>query len=409
MTHDPRPGRDERGIALLMSLVVLFVIAVVALAMLMNVQSETKITSHGLRTAEAYNNALAGVGEAVSTLRAGNGPQNTSAPRSTAQVLLLAPGSTLPSYGADTTAYPTQQPSGAFLTYSTTGKSTDALTIAYKTNKARTLVYRYDPTQTPAINTTSGYPIYVITSTGTSGGDRRRIVTEVCQKPIIANTKGALAANVDIEFNGTSDVCGYNHRIDTPSGTHGVHPGGACVAYELGTNDMPGGWSTGGVTSQGASTQGGSPAPYVQNQTGFYAGPWEALGMNQSEFYSWMGNPTTTIPASANGNYYYDNDNVAQNQSASLVLNGVAGQGLLYVDGDLHINGGFEWRGLIYVEGDFAINGQAWVLGGIIVRGITSVKCANGTAIVLYSKDAIEQNIAHAGSYITLSWKEMNN
>jgi hypothetical protein len=62
---------------------------------------------------------------------------------------------------------------------------------------------------------------------------------------------------------------------------------------------------------------------------------------------------------------------------------------------------------LIYVEGDLKINGTTWILGAMIVRGVTELKIANGTATILFSKDAIEQQIAkHGGQFATLSWRE---
>jgi hypothetical protein len=44
--------------------------------------------------------------------------------------------------------------------------------------------------------------------------------------------------------------------------------------------------------------------------------------------------------------------------------NGVDGEGLLYIDGDLNLNSNFSYKGLIYCEGDITVNGNAWVLGG---------------------------------------------
>ena len=43
------------------------------------------------------------------------------------------------------------------------------------------------------------------------------------------------------------------------------------------------------------------------------------------------------------------------------------------MDGNLTLNAGFTYRGLIYVEGDLAVNGDAWVLGAVIVRGKTVI------------------------------------
>jgi len=107
-----------------------------------------------------------------------------------------------------------------------------------------------------------------------------------------------------------------------------------------------------------------------------------------------------------------DNDAIKQNgwlngNTASWTFNGGDGEGLLYVDGDLHINGSFNYRGMIYVEGDLTINGNAWILGGMIVRGKTSVKIANGSAVVLYSSEAMQQFITKYGGNIrTIAWKE---
>ena len=79
---------------------------------------------------------------------------------------------------------------------------------------------------------------------------------------------------------------------------------------------------------------------------------------------------------------------------------------MLYVDGDLTCNAGFTYRGLLYVEGDLKINGQAWVLGGVIVRGKTTLK-ANGGMTILYSADAITQALSkYGGQFVTLSWRE---
>ncbi len=72
------------------------------------------------------------------------------------------------------------------------------------------------------------------------------------------------------------------------------------------------------------------------------------------------------------------------------------------------MNGNFTYRGLVYVEGDLQINGGAWVLGGLIVKGITDIKLANGTASVFYSSEMISQAASSAGgSFQRLSWREV--
>ena len=182
--------------------------------------------------------------------------------------------------------------------------------------------------------------------------------------------------------------------------------GTGCQAWETGSGDLAGAWSSGGITNGGSSQQSGVP-PTTENQVGFYRGPWEAVGMTEAEFFAWVGTPTNAVPNPANGIYYLDNDGIAQNKSGSYHLDSITGEGLLYVDGDVTINAGFSFRGLIYIEGDLKINGNAWILGGLIVEGRGPVKFANGTATVLYSSDAITQALTkNGGKYVTLSWRE---
>jgi predicted acyltransferase (DUF342 family) len=107
-----------------------------------------------------------------------------------------------------------------------------------------------------------------------------------------------------------------------------------------------------------------------------------------------------------NGIFYLDNNNVTRDASCQVGPSGVDGEGLLYVDGDLHLNSNFHYKGFIFVEGDIDVNGNAWILGGIVAKGKTNIKI-NGAMTVLYSSDAITQALTKYGSqFVTLSWRE---
>ena len=127
--------------------------------------------------------------------------------------------------------------------------------------------------------------------------------------------------------------------------------------WEVGSSNMTGIWSGGTVTSGGAAHRDGTP-PEQASQPGFYAGPWETIGLSQAAFYSFIGAAQSNVPANLDQNMYLDNDGTPQNASADFHI-GSSGSGLLYVDGNLTMNAGFAWRGLIYVEGDVKINGDA--------------------------------------------------
>lgn len=397
----PTPLRNERGIALVMALLVLLVISLLAATLMMSLNVDTKIATHSMRESQALHIAEAGIGEAVARIRNGDIPSSPLNPRQTAYIFNCVAGS-VPVLGVDEVALATSQPGGQWLQYTTATRKDSTLSVRYKTDNARTLVYRYDTSKNPPIQTVTGYPIYVVTSTGRKGSAYRRITAEVIQKPFNANVKAALAAEVGINFSGNSDVCGFNHSMDTPTGDRIP----ACNNDHVGSGDLPGAYSCNNITAGGSSVQNGTP-PTTPNQVGFYAGPWEALGMGQAEFFSWIGTPLNSEPDPPKGVFYLDDNGITQDKSGSYAYHGANGEGLLYVDGDLTVNGNFTFRGLIYVEGDVKINGTFWCLGGMIVKGKTTIKIANGDAAILYSADTINQTISkYGGQFVTLSWRE---
>jgi Tfp pilus assembly protein PilX len=421
----PPVGSDQRGAALVIALLVLLALSVLGAALISNVQIEDKITSFQRRDTEALHIAEAGLQEAMLRLRNGEIPDNGN--KRMVSIIYEAPAGSIPVSGADTTSLPTLQPSGRYLGYSSAskkyaqGSTTDLqnLTVKYKTKitpgaPPDTQIVLYDDSATPKMNTTSGTPVFIVTATGTKGKIARRLVAEVTRAKFTVMSRGAVAAKVSIELKGNIKICGHDHLYATP---YGKQPPG-CNGFPSGAppgwwapgvhaDCMPGGWSESTVNQVGSPTVIGEPTSYEQNQTGFYSGPWDALTLTQAEFWPWIGNAVSVPPMPPKGVYYLDNNGVKQDQSGVFAYTGGDGEGLLYVDGDLSINGTFRYKGMIYVEGDLAINGDAWILGGIIVRGQQPVKVANGSAVILYSSEAIEQAISkYGGDMRMLSWRE---
>ncbi len=401
--------KSERGIALVVAMLVLLVMSIVAVVLMSSVMMNRGLTGNDQSMRRALNIAEAGVGEGMARIKSQDVLMLESNPNAVCQVFNVLNGN-VPSLGTDSTGLATGQTAGSYMQYTTTTRSADALTIHWKKNAAGTAVMRYDAAHSPMINDVSGLPIYVIESTGRVGNARRKVVVECIQKPYTANCRAALAANVPIDFVGNAYTCGYNHSADTQydDGSNGrgvVDDATHCIGNEV-SGPLPGAWSTGTISGGGASAVSGSPVATSQNQTGFYAGPWEAFGMSQSDWWSWVGAPHSSL-TSYNGIFYIDNNTTTQDASATYALHSVDGEGLLYVDGSLRCNAGFHWKGLIYVEGDFDINGQAWILGGVIVKGQTLIR-ANGGMTILYSSDTIAQKLAkYGGQFVTLSWREI--
>jgi Tfp pilus assembly protein PilX len=410
------PMANQRGMALVMAVLVLSAVLAMALVLMTSLNGNTKVVGYSVRRAQALNNAEAGIAEAISRIRSGDVPTALN-PRMVTQVFLTPAGS-VPALGVDSTGLATDQPPGQWMAYSTADRSTDALTIRYKTDAARTVIYKYDPLLNPPVQTASGVPIYEVTSAGRRGTTTRRVVTEIYPRAITPNVYGALTANADIQLSGNSVICGYDHVADTPTGkgANGRLLANGCMENPLadqweiggllgGIFALPGVWTPFNVGFLGASLQFGT-IPVLSNQTGFYGGPWDALGMTKEEFWGWVGSPSASAPESPNGITILDNNSTGQDQSGSFAFHGVNGEGLLYVDGDLTLNSSFNFRGMVYVEGDIKINGTAWILGTVICRGKTTVKITGGSTI-LYSRDAIIQTLARAGGqFNTLSWRE---
>ncbi len=406
-----RVHQNERGIALVMAMLILMVMTLLGLVLMAGASLNRGLAGNDQRMRQSLNTAEAGVGEALARIRSQETLMDPSDADDVCQVFNTIAGS-VPALGADSVALATGQPVGSYLNYTKDTRGPDVLTIGWKKDPTGTMVMRYNTALNPSMNTVSGNPVFTITSTGRIGPARRTVVTDVIQKPTPVNVKAALAADIPIQFVGNAYICGYDHSSETPyddgSDGRGVMPGDAthCIDNETGTSaDLPGAWSTGAVTGGGASGASGVPAGYSENQTGFYAGPWAAFSMQPSDFWSWIGAPVAT-PPSPNGLYYIDNNTTVQDHSADVAFHSVNGEGFLYVDGDLHLNAGFHFKGIMYVEGNLDINGQAWILGGVIVKGDTNIK-ANGGMTILYSSDAIAQALSkYGGQFVTLSWRE---
>jgi Tfp pilus assembly protein PilX len=409
-----RVERNERGIALVMAMLILMVMSLLGLVLMAGASLNRGLAGNDQRMRESLNLAEAGVGEALARIKNQETLMSANDPDDVCQVFNTLPGS-VPVLGADSIGLATGQPLGGYLDYTTPERSADALTIAWKKNAAGTAVMKYDPTKNPKIQELTGSPIYVVTATGRVNNARRTVVTEVIAKPYQVNAKGTLVADVPIGALGNAAICGYDHSMDTPydDGKDGRNldmpspdPDHCLDNEKVGGTNVPGLWSTGPITPGGAAQPNGNPA-IAAGQPDFYTGPWDMFTMSQAEFWSFMGAPVPFAGKTDwNGVFYVDGNTVTQDGSEDMAVHSVNGEGFLYVDGDLSVNAGFHYKGLIYVEGDFKINGNCWILGAIVVNGQTEIT-ANGGMTLLFSKDAIETMLTkYGGQFVTLSWRE---
>lgn len=87
-------------------------------------------------------------------------------------------------------------------------------------------------------------------------------------------------------------------------------------------------------------------------------------------------------------------------------LTGESGCGILLVEGDLDIQGGFNWYGLIIIKGalTFAGGGGEFITGSVLSGGALDNTAGGGTSII-YCSTAMSETTENM-PLITLSWEE---
>src|SRR5438046_267588 len=77
--NDRGAHANERGVALLVTMITLILLALAVAAIMMLLHAETKTAGHDLRGSQALNLAEAGLSEAMARIRSGDVPDNGNA------------------------------------------------------------------------------------------------------------------------------------------------------------------------------------------------------------------------------------------------------------------------------------------------------------------------------------------
>ncbi|MEE8541614.1 MAG: hypothetical protein V3S66_08120, partial [Desulfobacterales bacterium] len=90
-----------------------------------------------------------------------------------------------------------------------------------------------------------------------------------------------------------------------------------------------------------------------------------------------------------------------------LKLNNVTGYGLLLVEGDLTLGGGFNWNGIILVTGTLTFNGGGLginILGAVLANQTVDI---NGGIDIDYDSCQVN-NALSEGALAIVSWREIH-
>ncbi len=420
MIHDQiKKSKAESGNVLVVTLLILFAIAIIGSTVAMVSTMDLKISGNQRKTSEALFVAEAGLNEAIHRISLPN-PTNATVggwtgnvaigdsepydPNWTTLIYLDNPAAVTSVSGSIVTTGTIQNPSQPYLGYSMPNGINGVLRIQHKWidrngdgARDQNEIVLYDQLAVPPENFITGYPVEVVTITGRSADGERVVQAEVTKKTITVRTLAALYVDKAIEIQGHVDFCGYNHDIATPPDTETD----ACDGWHLPGGHLPGVTATGDqVVVKGSADIFGFPAPVDNAATNpFYTLP-EVLGLPDAEVAEMLANADNTSIISPL-------DGITCITGDAMIMAGLVGEGLLYVTGDLKASGDFNYIGLIYVEGDVFMSGEPWILGSMIVCGTSDFNFSSGNAAILYSQAAIERALEDSMPTIVLSWKEL--
>jgi hypothetical protein len=247
-----------------------------------------------------------------------------------------------------------------------------------------------------------------------TSGARQRVGAFVRLRTIDMDIRAALTTQGPTTIGGSSQISGYD---ENPSGWTGCPPDSDLAGIRLpDSGDLR---STGGACRDFACVGGEpeiQPDPTVEDSTFFQYGDlsWQELislatrrlpagtyqqilpsllpsgSCNLTDLRNWGDPLDQTSPCAG----YYPITYVAGN----LVLNTGFGQGILLVEGDLTVNGGFEFFGIVIVRGSLSTAGTGGHFNGAVMAANVNLdnNAVLGDALVQYSQCAKAKALTYA-------------
>ncbi len=231
-------------------------------------------------------------------------------------------------------------------------------------------------------------PVEIITGCGLSSNSRKIVEIEVVKNPG-PPINSAMYAKGDITVNGVAANINGNDNC-------GIAPAKAPIYTLSPFNTIP---------ATNTSIYSGNPANPVQGTDDIdIAGYVNSLGASATEI----------ITADQNGTNYGDAGNfvtcycdaTSLDPLPGLDMQKVIGHGILLVEGDLTMSGGFNWNGIILVTGTLTFNGggpnSINIQGAVLANNTVDI---NGGVTIAYDSCMIDNSLNNLSLEI-ISWKE---
>jgi Tfp pilus assembly protein PilX len=286
--------------------------------------------------------------------------------------------------------------------------------IRHETNAAGNILYWGDDTGSGVNrrNTTTGNNIYIVTSTGYTAKSSRTVEAEVTP-PSPISAPGAVYVKETTTVQGSSTYitgsdgngghgCGSQNR----AGVATTRPSGS-VDYNNGHPQILGTGEDPSIVYNQASLDIGAMITALKSSANYtYTTRGTISGQDWGTPQGGGGTPPLPTSCSVHNVVYYNTG------GTGISLTGqTSGCGILLVDGDLDLHGGFNWYGPILVAGSVTMTGNGGanegkqITGAILAGGSASADLVGGGVSIVYCSSAISTQTQSFPLQI-LSWYE---
>ena len=388
---------NQKGAVLVSGLLVVLVLTILSLGAMMSSSTELKISANDRSAKEVFYAAEAGIEDARSRLQAASSPspiQDTQPTNPNWKAFIgTAEKAQSMGYQSTNSDHDYYAPLLSSLSY--------IVIITHKLDSSGAVLKWGDNTGDgiPEENIVTGKPIYVISSEGyTDTGASKTVRIEASPVP---------------EFRVLAAL--YPESITPIQGTSTLVNG----LDRCGTSSLAGILSRATVTTNGNPVIDGTP-PIIENAPDnieiqgiinqFKYTPTHSYNVNSATMagMSWGTPIPGNTPADPSSCGERNVVHINTNSTYVNLTGGTSGCGLLLIEGDLHVNGGFQWYGVILVTGSitFLGGGEKNVTGAMFAEETVSADLVGGDASIVYCSEAVRKQTAYRPLTI-LRWAEL--
>ncbi len=384
---------EEKGMAFLLSILLLLVVTLIGISAVSTANYDIQISGNKRISEQAFYVAEAGLNEFFARFRDGaTGKIDDAVPTNATWRLYLA----LNTEGATRVGYSLSNANHLFV--NSLQNSLDfGVEVRHKVNIAGGVI------------SYAGNPVYIVTANGfTPEGGNKVIEVELEKRPIL-DPQAALYSERPVDILGNSTYIQGNDQCGNPPKNK---PG---IATTL---------ANGNITISGTPDIEGSPDKQYNTTNADLRGMVDFIKSSADFKYSYNGNQILTGYSDSWGvpNYidtktpltYGGKMNIVyfdmQGTKTLKLSGGSHGAGILIVDGNLELNGAFNWYGLIIVMGalDYTGGGEKNVTGGIWTGETATVSVdVGGNAGIIYCSAVGDQLKNHVSPFRLTRWREV--